>query len=154
MRVSAMRLMCASLLATFAICDATDAWAKAPQPIWGVYSDVHYIKEADDLVGLQIELVEGPVPSVIMTICEGECRGGKPWPLVIEGNQLRFSVQDSLIAEGEQTPRPPVLYRGTISRSKIILTSADLPEFNETLKRLRRPRPFETALLGCHRERC
>ncbi len=128
--------------------------AKSPSPIWGVYSDVRYIREADDLVGTQIELIDGDRPSVIFTICEGECRSGKAWPLSIDGDEVRFSVQDSLIAEGETAPGPPTDYVGKRSGSKIVLKRSDFPDDISTLKKLRKPRPFETALLGCHQEHC
>jgi hypothetical protein len=150
----AMRPILASLLVLFMMSDAGVVSAKSTPPIWGVYGDVRYIKEADDLVGIQIELIDGETPSVIFTICEGECRGGKAWPLVITGDELRFRVQDSLIAVGETAPGPPTEYVGKWSGTKIVLKSADFPDEVSTLKKARKPRPFETALLGCHRERC
>lgn len=121
----AMRPILASLLLLSMMSDAGSVSAKPASPIWGVYSDVRYIREADDLVGIQIELIDSETPSVIFTICEGECRGGKAWPLSITGDELRFSVQDSLIAEGETTPGPPTRYVGKLSGTKIVLKSVD-----------------------------
>ncbi|MBC6983729.1 hypothetical protein [Caulobacter sp. 17J80-11] len=150
-----MRTLIGLTVTVLAAC-STPAPATAAADPSGVYSSVEYVEEAGDLLGMEIELHAGHEPTVIVTDCEGECFGGKVWPATIVGDQINFTVvQDDLVdSEGTLVRGERIRYAGWVKGSVLVLTSPDLPELKEKLKRIADPKPAQTAQLGCGADVC
>jgi hypothetical protein len=105
----------------------------------GVYSSVRYIPEAGDLLGMKVEVRTKPRPVVVVTICEGECQGGRTWPAVIRGRQISFSVVERLSdGQGERARRLTLSFVGRLEGHVLVvrqLGAGDVPD--ERLKRIR-----------------
>ncbi|TWB47160.1 hypothetical protein [Nitrospirillum viridazoti] len=123
----------------------------------GVYSHVVYSEETGDLLGMEVEVRGGPKPSIVVSVCEGACWGGKTWPLTVEGNRLSFTVEEEL-ADRYGKPTPPLIlhYIAVRKGAVLVVTSpdGDIPGWKETLKRVPHPKPGQTARLGCGDTSC
>lgn len=121
----------------------------ASKALVGVYSSVRIHPETGDLIGDEIEFLSGPRLRAVVTICEGDCWGGKAWPVTVTGNRITIPVQMQGLVDqdGHPVKDEPRPLSGR-------LRGEDLRIDGETLKRLRRPRPHQTAILGCGKPSC
>jgi len=149
-----VRLAVAAMLIVAMACAGFQTEAATPIHS-GVYQSLRYVEESGDLLGLEVEVRAGLHPSIVVTDCEGCCCCGKAWPLIANGGRLDFTVTDDLV---DQAGRPlrgkPIRYVGLVRGTTIILTSPDLDGFRETLKKVRHPKPDQTARLACEGSGC
>ena len=122
--------------------------AASPDPS-RVYSSVRYIEEAGDDVGMEVEVITKPRPAAVVTICEGECWGGRTWPPVITGRQISFSVVEKLTDwHGKPAKLLTLNFVGRFEGDALIIKNrVDVP--TERLRRVVDPIPGQTAQLGC-----
>jgi hypothetical protein len=117
----------------------------------GVYSSVRYAEEAGDDLGMEIEIITKPRPIAVVTICEGQCWGGKTWPVVIDGRDISFSVEEAFNDQNGKPVKPRILeFAGRLEGDVLVVDmpgASDVPE--ERLKRVAHPAPGQTARLGC-----
>ena len=122
----------------------------------GVYSSVRYVEEAGDDLGMEIEVITKPQPVAVVTICEGQCSGGKTWPVVIDGRKISFSVVEALKNQDGKSAKPLTLnFVGQLEGNVLVVNmpdASDVPE--ERLKRVANPAPGQTARLGCNATAC
>ena len=122
----------------------------------GVYSSVRYVEEAGDDLGMEIEVITKPQPVVVVTICEGQCWGGKTWPAVIDDRKITFSVVEALKNQDGKTAKPLTLnFAGRLEGNVLVVNmpdASDVPE--ERLERVTNPTPGQTARLGCNATAC
>jgi len=104
-----------------------------------MYTNLKYIAEADDYVGLNLRIRRGITPSVDYELCEGWCNGSLRFPATIEGSTIRFTVRQPLWNEKGQ-PAEPTVYR-VVARKvqtkrglRMVVTSPDQQGFREVLK--------------------
>ena len=115
----------------------------ATLPGAGRYSSVRYIPEADDYLGLNLEILPGPGPEVRYELCEGWCNGALKFPAEITKGTIRFTVREEL-KDQDGNPLPPHVYRvearlvRTPLGRRLVVTSPDDREFHEVLKPVRR----------------
>lgn len=118
------------------------AYAADP-PGAGRYSNVRYIPEADDYVGLNLEISPGPKPTVSYELCEGWCNGALNVPAENRDGMIRFTVRDEL-QDQDGKPMPPHVYRvearlvRTPFGRRLLVTSPDDRDFHEVLKPMMR----------------
>jgi hypothetical protein len=130
------------------------ASATSSKDISGVYSSVRYIKEAGDDLGMEIDVVTKPQPSAVVTICEGQCAGGKLWPVIITGRKIEFSVVEDLVDQDGKPVEPlKMSFVGRFSGNTLFLKQVGVG-LSEKLHRVAHPVPNQTARLGCGAERC
>jgi hypothetical protein len=122
----------------------------------GVYSSVRYVEEAGDVLGMEIEVRTTSQPIAVVTICEGQCRGGKVWPIAVDGHQLRFSVTEKLVDQnGNPAASQTLKFVGRLESDILVLRISDAPDVpEERLKRVPNPVPGQTARLGCNATAC
>jgi len=150
---------CAVAAATFFALGSTSATSGAPatsSDLSGVYSSVRYVEEAGDDLGMEIEVITTPQPVAVVTICEGQCWGGKTWPVVIDGRKISFSVVEELKDQDGKPSKPLTLnFVGELRGDVLVVhkrDASDVPE--ERLKRVANPPPGQTARLGCNAAAC
>jgi len=114
--------------------------ARAADPIGLVrYTNLRYIAEADDYVGLNLGISTGLSPVVSYELCEGWCNGALSFPAKIESGVIRFTVKQELVDQAGNAA-PPLVYRvearlvRTLLGRRMIVTSPDNPDFHEVLK--------------------
>jgi len=111
----------------------------ADAPLAGRYSNVRYIAEADDYVGLNLEIGPGSAPSVSYELCEGWCNGPHSFPARVADGVLRFTVREDLF-DAEGKPVAPTVYRvearpkRTALGRRLVVTSPDLEGFRLVLR--------------------
>lgn len=111
----------------------------APADVAGRYSNVRHIPVADDYVGLNLEISNGPRPTVRYELCEGWCNGALVFPARVQDGVVRFTVREPVFSPDSSTAAPLVyrvevrFKRGLLGR-RAIATSPDLPEFREVLR--------------------
>lgn len=148
-------ILAVALLASNAALGGASAATATPAGPAGVYSSVRYNRESGDVLGMEVEIRAGDYPSIIVTDCEGQCSGGKSWPLTINGERLTFSVGfDAVDQDGRPVQLKPVRYVGVLHSLTLTLTSPDVPEIREKLRRVSNPKPGQTAKLGCGAAHC
>lgn len=132
----------ATTLVAIALLSASAGSANAEPPWTGKYSNLRYISEADDYVGLNLEISVDPTPRVRYELCEGWCNGALEFPAEINGGVLRFVVRQDLVDQ-DGKPAAPVVYRAearflrTLRGRRLVVTSPDQPAYREVLARLR-----------------
>lgn len=127
--------------------------ALAATDLAGTYSSVRYVREAGDDLGMEVEVRTKPQPTVVVTICEGGCWGGKTWPAVITDRQISFSVLEELVDQDGRPATPQRLsFVGRFEGGTLVLEQSGVPP--ERLKRVARPTPGQTARLGCSATAC
>jgi hypothetical protein len=115
----------------------------ADPPPAGRYSNLRYIPEAGDYIGLKLEIFSAPRPSVSYELCEGWCNGARTFPAEISGGIIRFTVRQEL-KDQDGKPAAPRVYRvearlvRTLVCRRLIVTSPDDRDFHEVLKPLPR----------------
>jgi hypothetical protein len=122
----------------------------------GVYSSVRYVEEAGDDLGMEIEVIAKPQPVVVVTICEGSCRGGKIWPATIDGPKISFSVVEQLNDQDGKPAKPVTLnFVGRLEGDVLVVHMPGAPDVHEErLQRVINPEPGQTARLGCDATAC
>ena len=117
---------------------------------------MRYVEEAGDDLGMEIEVITKPQPVVVVTICEGQCWGGKTWPAVIDDRKITFSVVEALKNQDGKTAKPLTLnFAGRLEGNVLVVNmpdASDVPE--ERLERVTNPTPGQTARLGCNATAC
>jgi hypothetical protein len=128
--------------------------AKGVQP--GVYKNVQLHEETGDLLGMAVEISQRPMPRIVVTICEGECFGGKAWPLAHRGASFTFTTCDAVRDQtGRPAPYRPVHYSGRVrTDGSLLVMIAGQPETRLALRRVARPQPKEVQRLACMNGRC
>lgn len=114
--------------------------ARAADPI-GLfrYTNLRYIAEADDYVGLNLGISTGQAPVVSYELCEGWCHGPLTFPAKIENGVIRFTVKQELVDQAGNAASP-LVYRvearlvRTLLGRRIIVTSPDNRDFYQVLK--------------------
>lgn len=138
MQLSPMLVTCA-----MAVAFANDARAADPI-VMDQYTNLRYIAEADDYVGLNLSISAGPSPVVSYELCEGWCNGPLSFPARIEGGVIRFTVKQELVDQAGNAA-PPLVYRvearliRTLRGRRMIVTSPDNRDFHEVLKPAKGP---------------
>lgn len=120
-------------------------------PLTGVYSNVSYSDETGDAGGFEVALDadDGSRPTVVFTICEGGCYGGKRWPVAIEGNRIAFRVvHEWLPSDGGPVWTETEDYEGTVEGDALNLRSPQVPGANPHLLRVAHPAPEQTERLA------
>lgn len=122
----------------------------------GVYSSVRYVEETGDDLGMEIKVVTKPKPFAVVTICEGQCSGGKTWPIIIDGRKLSFSVVEQLKDQDGKPAKPLKLNSVGQLEGDVLFVhmpdASDVPE--ERLKRVVNPTSGQTARRGCDVAAC
>jgi hypothetical protein len=109
------------------------------------YTNVRYIPEAGDYLGLNLAILPGPTPLVSYELCEGWCNGASSFPAEIDGGTVRFTVREELY-DPDGNPAPPRVYRvearfvQTLLGRRLVVTSPDIRDFHEVLKPATRAR--------------
>ena len=116
---------------------AQAAVAQAVEP--GRYSNVRYIPEAGDYVGLNLEILPGSSPKVGYELCEGWCNGAHEFAAEFADGVVRFTVREEVFdADGKAADpwvyRVEVRPKRTALGRRLLVTSPDLPELHEVLK--------------------
>jgi len=144
-----------SLLIAVMALSAT-AWPIAAQTPAGVYSSVRVHPETGDVLGDEIEFRPGHKLTAVVTICEGSCWGGKVWPVTVTGDRIDVPVlmQGLVDQAGRPAKDRPLALVGHFRGGSLRLEAQGEPSSRETLKRLRRPRPNQTAMLACGKPNC
>ncbi len=101
----------------------------ATRPASALYGNVHYIEEADDIVGMELRIHAGPHPWIDFILCEGECAHQAHMPILSVPGGFRFDYHETL-ADPDGKPAPDVLhfvatYRG---RNLIVRAGDGAPE--------------------------
>lgn len=119
-------------------------------PLTGVYSNVSYSDETGDAGGFEVALDAdgGTNPTVVFTICEGGCYGGKRWPVAIDGNRIAFRVFHEWKRSDGSAWTETEDYEGVIVGDVLSLRSPQVPGIDPRLTRVRHPTPGQTARLG------
>lgn len=127
-----------------------------PASMGGVYTSVHYIEEAGDLLGMEVNFRPGPSPTIVVTDCGGECFGGKAWPVKIDGRHISFTTYDESIEyPSGKLHRTPVTYSGQFRADGLLeLTVHGNSDTPEVLKKVKHPRPHQVEQLGCQKDIC
>jgi hypothetical protein len=148
-----LKLVQTSLLSvTVLSCTTTPSWAQIPS---GVYSSVRYNRESGDVLGDQIEIRLGPKPVAVVTLCEGDCYGGKIWPVLIRGNHIEITVQEDLAdQDGHPVKGKLIPLVGEFRDGVLRVQVPGEPLSREILKRVGAPKPNQTAQLACGRPAC
>lgn len=123
----------------------------------GVYENVRYIEEAGDVLGTAVDYRAGLSPHILVTLCEGECRGGKTWPVTVRGDNIYFTVCDGPWVDQDNVPVPctPLVYTGAFrADGSLKLTVAGYEEQKEILHRVSDPKPHWVEQLGCNANSC
>jgi hypothetical protein len=130
--------LCLTLIASILTSSlASSAYAVEPPEVHR-YSNVQYIPEAGDLVGLSLEILAGPSLKVRYELCEGWCNGAHLIPAEIRGETICFTVREDLMDQNGR-PVPPHVYRveAKVVRTpfgrRLVVTSPDDREFYEVL---------------------
>lgn len=116
-----------------------------PSVVAGDYTNLQYISEAGDYVGLNLSVRPGPSPTVSYELCEGWCNGALVFPAEIKDRTIRFIAREDL-KDQDGNPAPPIVYRvvatliRTPSGRRLVVTSPDNREFHEVLKPIARGR--------------
>ena len=123
---------------------AVPAWSQAPP---GVYRNVRIHQETGDILGSEVEIRPGPPATAVVTLCEGgDCRGGKIWPVATRGDHIEITV--------DQDFGPQITLVGRFRHGALWLEMAGDPSSREVLRRVRSPKPGQTAKLACGRSVC
>ena len=110
-------------------------WSAKPDRS-GFYDNLRYIAEADDYVGVRLDVRDGPQPAGEFELCEGWCNGSDVFPARMDGSTISFVYQSRRVSENGQAGSDPVAVSGRFVRRGIWLKIGDAPaEF----LRLRRP---------------
>jgi len=122
----------------------------------GVYDDIKYIEEAGDVVGIAVDFRPGGAsPTIVVTICEGECRGGKAWPVKIDGRRIAFTVIEDLIDQDGKQSQEANHYHGLFrADGALVITLDGTSDVHDVLRRVRRPAPHQVEQAGCGKDRC
>ncbi len=134
------------ILFAYALALAFANGAQAADPVvMDRYTNVRYIPEADDYVGLNLSVSAGPNPVVSYELCEGWCNGPLSFPANVGSGIIRFTVRQELTDQAGN-PAPPLVYRveARLVRSlrgrRMIVTSPDNRDLHEVLKPAKGPR--------------
>ncbi len=131
------------------------ATAKAATPAAGVYSDVEYIREAGDFIGVALEYRPGPKPAVVFTDCEGGCSGGKTVPVTVTGNTIVFDYCEQVVDQTGKASCNAWHYTGVFrADGRLVLTLAGSDEKPDVLRRLLHAQPHYVERLGCGADHC
>jgi hypothetical protein len=112
-------------------------------PAVGRYSSLRHVPDTDDYLGLNLEILPGPSPTVRYELCEGWCNGAQDFPAQIEGGTIRFTVRQELRDQTGAAVSPRV-YRvearvvRTLRGRRLVVTSPDDRELHEVLKPVER----------------
>ena len=135
---------------------ASDHGSNAKSEIRGVYSSVRYNQESGDVLGMEVEVRATPQPTAVVTLCEGQCTGGKVWPALITGDTISFSVMEDLKDQDGRPVKPLKLnFVGQLKGNLLVVRVPDASEApEERLMRVVHPKPSQTAQLGCGHTAC
>jgi len=139
-----------------AVTPAHAAPAKDVNPLAGIYSSVRVIQEAGDVLGMEVDFRPGPPPTVIVVDCEGECTGGKAWPVKVDGRTLTFTMcEESIEMPSHKKSCPPMTYVGQFrADGALVLTMPGNRDVHEVLRRVRHTRPHQVEQDGCGHDNC
>jgi len=126
--------------------------ARAANDLGGTYSSVRNHPYTGDVMGAEVEVRTTPRPTVVVTICEGSCWGGKVWPAVITKHQISFSVVEDLVDQDGRPVPQRLNFVATFEGGSLVLKQKGVPA--EKLRRVAHPRPGQTARLGCDATVC
>lgn len=128
--------------------------AQAPaSSLSGVYSNVGYSDETGDAGGFEVQLdADGSRPTLVFTICEGGCYGGKTWPVTISGHRIAFKVVHQWTRSDGTPWSETKQYEGTVRGDVLTLRSPQLGGLDPRLERISNPTPGQTARLGGTRD--
>ncbi|ESQ81769.1 hypothetical protein AEAC466_20315 [Asticcacaulis sp. AC466] len=109
----------------------------------GVYTNVQYIEEAGDLLGVEVDFRPGPSPTIIFKDCEGDCPAGKAWPVKINGRHISFTTYDeSIDYRSGKRNQTAVTYAGRFrADGSLELTVPGNAEIHYVLHRVKHHRP-------------
>jgi hypothetical protein len=128
-----MRLVALLVLVSFIPMSAYAARLPA-----SAYSDVRYIAEADDLVGMELRLHRGPNPGIDFVLCEGGCYDQVYLPITPTANGFTFVYRQKTRDEHGQPAADNVMrFTATYRGKDIIVRMKGAPE--DRLKLLRHP---------------
>jgi hypothetical protein len=102
----------------------------------GFYKHLVHIEEADDYVGAQIQVMDGPKPRVRFELCEGWCNGAHVFPARIDGDRINFVLVENLTdSEGRKSvSQMPVSGRFT-KRGLVLRVNGGPPELLRPIKK-------------------
>jgi hypothetical protein len=147
-----------AVMGGFAVAVSSAAQGAPPQSTGpsGVYSSVRYVEEAGDDLGMEVEVITKPHAAAVVTICEGQCSGGRTWPAVITGHTISFSVVEKLTdQDGNPAKTLTLKFVGQLKGDVLVMHMLDAPDVpDERLKRVANPTPGQTARLGCNATAC
>ncbi|WP_303831047.1 hypothetical protein [Asticcacaulis taihuensis] len=134
---------------------ANTSHAAAPRA--GVYENIQSFPENGDVVGIAVDFKPGPLPVIVVTTCEGQCYGGKPWPMTVKGSTIAFTVCDGGAVDQDHRPVPctPLHYRGAFRSGNALELAIDgYPGSKTVLKRKPHPQPHEVEQMACQADHC
>lgn len=102
----------------------------------GFYTNLRYIAEADDYVGIRLEVRQGSQSTVEFELCEGWCNGAETFPAVISGDRISFTYLQRSTDQAEHETFVQVPVTGHFKRRSVMLKVGDEPA--ERLKLQRR----------------
>ncbi len=146
-----------SVIGLMAILSASVSHAVTPAaPHAGVYKNVTSIEENGDLLGMAVEFKPGPSPVIVATTCEGQCYGGRPWPVTIKEQSISFTVCDKVLDQNKRpAPCNPLPCTGVFRNANTLeLVITGQPDSRIVLKRDPHPLPHAVEFMACLADHC
>ena len=131
-----MTLLWLAVAAACVACTASPAGAVPARAL--IYSNVHYIEEAGDDVGMEVRLHPAAKPWVDFILCEGECGRQVRLPITITRNGFTFVYREALVdQDGRPAPDAVMRFVATYEGRNLMIRQKGVP--TEKLMPQRKP---------------
>jgi hypothetical protein len=73
-----------------------------------IYSNVHYVEDGGDVVGMEVRVHPSPKPWIDFVLCEGECAPQTRLPVSLRPNGFSFVYREAVVDQ-DRRPAPDIV---------------------------------------------